>query len=45
MGVFLHQGWSIATKRGCEKVEKRKEKKKTKVGEKVAPGKARFRVP
>ncbi len=29
-------------KRGREKVEKRKEKKKTKEGEKVAPAKARF---
>ncbi len=42
---WVHQGWSIATKRGREKVEKRKEKKKTKEGEKVAPAKARFRVP
>ncbi len=32
-------------KRPSEKVKKRKEKKKTKVGEKVAPAKARFRVP
>ncbi len=42
---WVRQGWSIATKRGREKVKKRKEKKKTKVGEKVAPAKARFRVP
>ncbi len=33
--------WSVATRRGREK----KEKKKTKEGEKVAPPKARFRVP
>ena len=37
--------WSVATRRGREKNKKRKEKKKTKVGEKVAPAKARFRVP
>ncbi len=34
----------LATRRGHEK-NKKKEKKKTKVGEKVAPVKARFRVP
>ncbi len=39
------RNWSIATKRGREKVKKRKEKKKTKVGKKVAPAKARFRLP
>ncbi len=33
--------WSVATRRGRDK----KEKKKTKEGEKVAPAKARFRVP
>ncbi len=33
--------WSVATRRGHEK----EEKKKTKEGEKVAPAKARFRVP
>jgi hypothetical protein len=43
--AVVHQGWSIATRTECEKVEKRKEKKKTKEGEKVAPAKARFRVP
>ncbi len=32
----------LPQKRGREKVEKRKEKKKTKEGEKVAPVKARF---
>ncbi len=37
--------WSVATRRGHEKNKKRKEKKKTKAGEKVAPAKARFRVP
>jgi hypothetical protein len=37
--------WSVATGRGREKNKKRKEKKKTKAGEKVAPAKARFRVP
>ncbi len=37
--------WSVATRRGSEKNKKRKKKKKTKVGEKVAPAKARFRVP
>ncbi len=37
--------WSVATRRGREKKKKRKEKKKTKVGKKVAPVKARFRVP
>jgi hypothetical protein len=42
---WVRQGWSIATKRGREKVKKRKETKKTKEGEKVAPAKARFRVP
>jgi hypothetical protein len=58
---WARQGWSIATRRGREKVKKRKwsiakkgdvrrsrkrkEKKKTKEGEKVAPAKARFRVP
>ncbi len=42
---WVHQGWSIATKRGREKVEKRKEKKKTKEDKKVAPAKARFHVP
>ncbi len=41
---WVRQGWSITTTRGCEKVEKRKEKKKTKEGEKVAPAKATFRV-
>ncbi len=35
----------LATRRGREKNKKKKEKKKTKVGEKVAPAKARFRVP
>jgi hypothetical protein len=39
------EGWSIATKRGREKEKKRKEKKKTKECKKVAPAKARFRVP
>ncbi len=60
------RNWSIATRRGREKVmkrkrprkaglspqkgdvrnsRKRKEKKKTKVGKKVAPAKARFHVP
>jgi hypothetical protein len=33
--------WSVATRRGREK----NEKKKTKEGEKVTPPKARFRVP
>ncbi len=33
--------WSVATRRGREK----KEKKKTKEGKKVTPPKARFRVP
>ncbi len=33
--------WSVATRRGLEK----EEKKKTKEGKKVAPAKARFRVP
>jgi hypothetical protein len=33
--------WSVATRRGCKK----EEKKKTKEGKKVAPAKARFRVP
>jgi hypothetical protein len=37
---WARQGWSIATRRGREK-----EKKKTKEGKKVAPAKARFRVP
>ncbi len=37
--------WSVATRRGREKNKKRKEKKKTKAGEKVAPAKAKFRVP
>ncbi len=35
--------WSVATRKGREK--KKKKKKKTKEGEKVAPPKARFRVP
>jgi hypothetical protein len=58
---WARQGWSIATRRGREKIKKRnwsiakkedvrrsrkrKEKKKTKEGKKVAPAKARFRVP
>ncbi len=37
--------WSVATRRGREENKKRKEKKKTKEGKKVAPAKARFRVP
>ncbi len=41
---WVCQGWSIATKRGREKVEKRREKKKTKEGKKVAPAKVRFRL-
>ncbi len=39
------EGWSIATKGDVRNSRKRKEKKKTKDGEKVAPAKARFRVP
>ncbi len=39
---WVRQGWSIATRREREKVEK--EKKKTKEGKKVAPAKAMFRV-
>jgi hypothetical protein len=35
----------LLQKRGREKVKKRKEKKKTREGKKVAPAKARFRVP
>jgi hypothetical protein len=38
----VHQGWSITTRRGHEEEKKRK---KTKEGKKVAPAKARFRVP
>jgi hypothetical protein len=41
----LHTRAVEVTKRGREKVKKRKEKKKSKEGEKVAPAKARFRVP
>jgi hypothetical protein len=37
--------WSVATRRGGEKNKKGEEKKNTKVGKKVAPAKARFRVP
>ncbi len=43
--AVVRQGWAIATRRERKKVEKRKEEKKTKRGEKVAPAEARFRVP
>ncbi len=42
---WVRQGWSIATKRGSEKLKEKKEKKKTSEGEKLALAKARFRVP